>query len=68
MKAMVYKNRQSSINLLTIKITKWGIKNTVVYNTYQRSDDIGREAITFRNRSIGDPFCGVFQYIDAYIP
>ena len=26
MEAMVYKNRQEAINLLTINITKWGTK------------------------------------------
>ena len=38
---MVYKNRQYTINLLTIKITKWGTKNKVVENTPKISDIIG---------------------------
>ena len=46
MEAMVYINIQQAINLLTINITNWGTKKTVVYNTSQRPDIIGREAKT----------------------
>ena len=35
MEAMVYKNRQQAINLLTINITKWGTKKKVVANSSQ---------------------------------
>ena len=38
MEAMVYKNRQYAINLLTINIAKWGTKKKVVENTSQRPD------------------------------
>ena len=38
MEAMVYKNRQLAINLLTINITKWGTKNKVIENTSQRPE------------------------------
>ena len=65
---MVYKNRQQDNILLTIKITKWGNKKTVVYNTFQRPEIIGREARKFYGRYIGDPFCGVHQSIGADHP
>ena len=68
MEAMIYKNRQYAINLLTINITKWGTKKMVVYNTFQRLKIIGREAIKYYGRSVGDPFCGVHQYIGADHP
>ena len=38
MEAMVYKNRQQAINLLTINITKWGTKKKVVENSSKRPE------------------------------
>ena len=38
MEAIVYRHRQYDISLLTINITKWGTKNKVVENTYQRPE------------------------------
>ena len=65
---MVYKNRQLAISLLTIKITKWGTKNTVVYNTSQRPEIIGREVRKKFGRSMGDPLCGFHKSIGADHP
>ena len=56
------------MNLLTIKITKWGTKKTVVYNTPKRPEIIGRDARKFCGRSVGDNFCWVHQYIGADHP
>ena len=44
MEAMVYKNRQYAINLLTINITNFGTKKKVVENTSQRPEIIGGES------------------------
>ena len=67
---MVYLKRQQAINLLTVNITKRGTKKKVVDNKSQISYIIGMEARNFcgRNRSIGDPFCGVHQLIGADHP
>ena len=54
--------------MLTINITKWGTKKTVVYNTLQRPEIIGRESRQICGLSVGDPLCGVINLLMQIIP
>ena len=52
-----------SYYFLTIKITEWGTKKTLVKKTCQRPDIIGMETSKFCCCYVSDPFYVVHQYI-----